>query len=241
MKKGKIYIGTSGWNYKHWKKNFYPEDIKQKDWLKFYSEKFDTVEINNSFYRLPEKKTFKNWKDTVSKNFVFSVKASRYITHMKKLKDPKESVSNFIDNSKSLKEKLGPILFQLPPNWKFNKKRFQNFLKKLSKKYNYTMEFRNSTWWNDDVFKLLKKNNIAFCIYELENTTTPKKITADFVYVRLHGPDGKYKGIYNKKALSYWAKLFNKWLSNKKDIFCYFDNDEKGFAAKNALQLKNLI
>ncbi len=241
MKKGKIYIGTSGWNYKHWVNEFYPEDLSKKNWLQFYIGKgFKTVELNNPFYHLPKSSTFKKWRESVPKDFVFSVKASRYITHMKKLKDPAESIKRFFDNSKELKKKFGPVLFQLPPGWKFNLERFKKFLKKLPGKHIYTFEFRNKTWWNDDTLSLLRQNNSAFCIYELDGTNTSKEITADFIYIRLHGPDGKYQGNYSTKALSSWAGFIKEWNKKGKDIYCYFDNDQKGYAAKNALELKEL-
>jgi uncharacterized protein YecE (DUF72 family) len=242
MKKGKINIGTSGWNYKHWLGHFYPEDLKQKGWLQFYIEKgFKTVELNNPFYHLPKSTTFENWRKNVPDDFIFSVKASRYITHVKKLNDAGESVKLFFNNAKELKEKLGPVLFQLPPGWKFNKERFVDFLNNLSGKYIYTFEFRNDSWWNDEIFEILKNKNIAFCIFELQGTLTPREVTADFIYIRLHGPGGKYQGDYDKKTLANWAGFIQTFSEKGKDVYCYFDNDEKGYAAKNALELKEII
>jgi uncharacterized protein YecE (DUF72 family) len=241
MRKGKIYIGTSGWNYSHWKFNFYPEDLNQKEWLRFYSDKLKSVEVNNSFYRLPDTKTFNTWKDSTPKRFIFSVKGSRYITHMKKLKEPEQSCKIFFDRIKYLENKLGPILFQLPPAWKFNKERFENFLKALPGKYSYTFEFREKSWWNDVVLNLLKEYNSAFCIYELAGTLTPKEITADFVYIRLHGPGDKYRGNYSKKELSVWANAVSAWQTNEKDIYIYFDNDDSGYAVKNAQELQKML
>ena len=203
MSKGKFYIGTSGWNYKHWKDKFYPEDVRIKDWLSFYTEKFDTVELNGSFYHLPKRDTFKNWKKHTPDNFIFSVKASRYITHNKKLKDPKDPVRNFYKGANGLGKKLGVTLFQLPPNLNFDEEKLKHFINILPTTKRYTIEFRNDTWWNDEVYKMLKNKNIAFCIFELEKTLTPKILTADFVYLRLHGPGGKYKGSYTKSALSH--------------------------------------
>ncbi len=241
MAKGKVYIGTSGWNYKHWKGNFYPEDLRQKNWLGFYADKLKTVEINNSFYRLPDKKTFKSWKDNTPKNFIFSVKGSRYITHMKKLKEPKQSSKKLFTRVKHLKKKLGPILFQLPPRWKFNRERFEKFLKVLPEKYRYTFEFREKSWWNDETLELLKKYNAAFCIYELAGTLTPKEVTADFVYIRLHGPGDKYQGNYSKKQLSGWAGAVSTWQRKNKDVYLYFDNDDSGYAVKNAMEIQKML
>lgn len=241
MAKGKIYAGTSGWNYKHWKENFYPEDLKQKEWLKYYSERLKSVEINNSFYRLPDIKTFNTWAKETPANFIFSVKGSRYITHMKKLKDPEQSSKKLFTHIKHLKTKLGPVLFQLPPQWKFNKERFENFLSILPGKYRYTFEFREKSWWNDDVLELLKEHNCAFCIYELAGTLTPKEITADFVYIRLHGPGDKYQGSYSTGELSGWAGAISSWRGKNKDIYIYFDNDDSGYAVKNALELQEML
>ncbi len=241
MSKTKIHIGTSGWNYKHWKGNFYPEELPQKKWLEFYNNKLSTVEINNSFYKLPSKETFKKWAEGVPNDFIFSVKASRYITHMKKLKDPEESNKKLFDNMKGLGKKLGPILFQLPPHWGFNKERFEEFLKSLSKKYKYTFEFREQSWWNNETLDLLKKYNAAFCIFELGDLISPKEVTADFIYIRLHGPGNKYRGSYNENTLSYWKGRFTGWSENVKEIYCYFDNDDSGFAVQNAITLNEKI
>ncbi len=241
MAKGKLYIGTSGWNYNHWKKNFYPDGLKQNKWLEFYSDRLKSVEINNSFYHLPNTKTLKNWRDITPKNFIFSVKGSRYITHMKKLKAPKTSSRKFFTRVKHLKKKMGPVLFQLPPHWSYNKKRFQRFIKAMPEKYRYTFEFREKSWWNDEVLNLLKEHNAAFCIYELAGTLTPKEVTADFVYIRLHGPDGKYQGNYSKKQLSGWAGVITAWLKENKDVYVYFDNDDSGYAVKNAQQLQEMM
>jgi len=241
MANGKIYVGTSGWNYKHWKGNFYPENLNQKEWLKYYSDRLKSVEINNSFYRLPDIKTFKNWSNNTPSNFIFSVKGSRYITHMKKLKDPARSSKILFTHIKHLKTKLGPILFQLPPRWRFTKERFENFLSILPGKYRYTFEFREKSWWNEEVLELLKEHNCAFCIYELAGTLTPKEITADFVYIRLHGPGDKYQGSYSTKELSGWAGAASSWQGKNKDIYIYFDNDDSGYAIKNALELQEML
>lgn len=241
MAKGKINIGTSGWNYKHWRENFYPEDLKQKDWLKYYSDKLRTVEINNSFYHLPTIKTFRDWEKITPKNFLFAVKASRYITHMKKLTEPKQSCKKLFSHAKHLKNKLGPILFQLPPKWKYNKERFENFLNALPDKLRYTFEFRDKSWWNDEALELLKKNNAAFCIYELAGDISPKEITADFIYIRLHGPGEKYQGNYSKQRLSDWKKSANDWLEKNQDVYIYFDNDPEDYAVKNAQELQEIM
>lgn len=240
MTKHKLYIGTSGWHYKHWIGTFYPADIKESQQLSYYLKDFSTVELNNPFYRLPSKETFSSWRKAVPEGFLFSVKASRYITHMKKLKDPKESLRQFLDHAKSLKEKLGPILFQLPPGWQINKERLEQFLKVLPAKFRYVFEFRNDSWYEEEIFDLLKNYNSAFCIYELNGHSTPHVVTADFVYIRLHGPGAKYQGSYSKSVLKKWKERCNDWIKQKKDVFIYFDNDQAGYAAFNAKEMKTL-
>lgn len=241
MKKGKTYIGTSGWQYKHWKGVFYPKDLKSAEEFKFYVSQFDTVEINNSFYMLPEAKTFSAWRRSASKKFIFSVKASRYITHMKKLKVDQQSIKKFISHAIHLKEKLGPILFQLPPRWKLNAERLENFLSALPKNLRYTFEFRDHTWYTEEVYQLLCEYNCAFCIYELEHHLSPLAVTADFVYIRLHGPGNKYQGKYSDTVLKKWAKRCTEWQKEKKDVFVYFDNDQAAYAAFNAKRLAELV
>jgi uncharacterized protein YecE (DUF72 family) len=238
----KINIGTSGWNYNHWLGTFYPDDLKnKKDWLGYYSDIFNTVEINNSFYRLPKNNTFEQWKKTAPDNFVFAVKASRYITHMKKLKRPEEGIKNLMKGVKSLNGKLGPILFQLPPHWNVNLERLKMFLEELPGGYKYAFEFRDESWWIDEVYDCLKEHNAAFCIYELEKTKSPREITADFTYIRLHGPGLKYEGKYDKKTLAGWCGAFEAWKERGKDIYMYFDNDQDGYAAQNAQELQDMV
>jgi len=237
----KILIGTSGWNYKHWQGPFYDKDLKQENWLDYYSKKFSTVEINNSFYNLPERKTLQLWKETTPSGFIFSVKASRYITHMKKLNEPEDALNRFLKRITVLDEKLGPVLFQLPPKWHINRERLADFLKLLSKDFRYVFEFRDETWWDESIYQLLEKHNAAFCIYDLNRRLSPKKVTTDFVYVRLHGPEDAYQGLYDKQTLSGWAGSFSAYTDNVTKIYCYFDNDQKGYAAQNALQLQDMI
>lgn len=237
-----IHIGTSGWNYKHWKGSFYPEDLAQTRWLTFYSERLKTVEVNNSFYQLPSEKTFREWHEAVAEKFIFSVKASRYITHMKKLKEPGEALTNFLARAEVLEDKLGPILFQLPPRWGFNLERLTSFLQLLPGDFKYTFEFRDSSWFKQETYQALQEHNAAFCIYEFAGRLSPKEVTADFIYIRLHGPQEEaYRGQYSTEALSGWAGAFSAWLNQVNEIYCYFDNDEKGYAAQDALRLKEMV
>ena len=236
-----IHIGTSGWSYPHWSQTFYPKRLPQGSWLKFYAERFDTVEINNTFYRLPEIETFEKWCQQAPENFVFSIKASRYITHYKKLKNTKDSLSIFLSRIEYLGEKLGPILFQLPSRWHCNYDRLQDFLAILPSHYRYAFEFRDITWLQPQTYELLKRNGAAFCIYDLEGQVSPMEVTANFIYMRLHGPREAYRNNYEEPALNDWVKRIAAWTGQGKEIFCYFNNDERGCAPKDALRLKAMV
>ena len=236
-----IYIGTSGYHYKHWRNIFYPAGTQPAHYLQHYLHYFSTVEINNSFYRLPTSETFANWRLAVPDNFLFSVKASRFITHMKKLKDPQQSFGNFLQNVVALEEKLGPILFQLPPRWSCDLLRFEQFLKALPTGFLYTFEFRDHSWYNEAVYNLLRQYQAAFCIYDLEQHQSPILVTTHFVYIRLHGPLGKYNGSYSDEALHEWAARAVNWAQAGKAVYIYFDNDIGGHAVVDAQRLQHLV
>jgi uncharacterized protein YecE (DUF72 family) len=236
-----IHIGTSGWHYGHWRGPFYPEELGAEGFLAYYAERFHTVEINNSFYQLPSESTLGKWRDAVPQGFVFAVKGSRFITHMKKLKDPASSLAPFLERVAVLGEKLGPILFQLPPRWRFNGTRLADFLAALPGAYRYTLELRDQSWINDDALNLLARHGAAFCIYELAGYLSPLEVTADFVYIRLHGPGGPYQGQYDHETLAGWAGAMAAWSREGREVFCYFDNDEAGYAAQDALRLLDLL
>jgi len=238
---GAVHIGTSGWHYDHWKGPFYPQDLPAKKMLEYYARSFQTAEINNTFYQLPKKETLEQWRDTVPGNFIFAVKGSQYITHRKKLKDPQASLPNFLEPVKSLGQKLGPILFQLPPKWKANPQRLREFLRELPEDHRYAFELRDPDWFNESVTEALEESNAAFCIYDFAGRQSPRTLTADFVYIRLHGPDGAYQGKYEEGALKEWTDAITKWTDGGKDVYCYFDNDENGYAAQDALRLKSML
>jgi uncharacterized protein YecE (DUF72 family) len=237
-RKGSVFAGTSGFHYNHWIGKFYPSDLRKSDWLNYYVRYFNTLELNNSFYNLPKPENFDKWRKSVPEGFVFSVKGSRFITHQKKLKDCAEALDRLLDNCSWLHEKLGPVLFQLPPGWNYNEERFEEFLSLLPVDIRFTFEFRNSSWYNDRVYELLYKKNIAFCIYELEYHKSPEEITADFIYIRLHGPASKYAGSYSDEVLDEWAGKIRNWVVKGKDVYIYFDNDQNAYAALNAITLK---
>ncbi len=239
--KQRIRIGTSGWHYPHWKGNFYPDDLAEEQWLDYYRRHFFTAEINNSFYRLPEAKTLKHWQATVPEDFVFAVKASRYITHMKKLKDPRRPLSGFLQRVGKPGGRLGPALFQLPPRWRCNPERLESFLGLLPEDGRFTFEFRDPSWFDARIYNLLNEAGAAFCIYQLAGRISPKEVTADFVYVRLHGPGEAYQGSYSAGELSGWAGAFSAWAGSGKDVYCYFDNDDSGHAPRDALRLKEML
>jgi uncharacterized protein YecE (DUF72 family) len=236
-----VHIGTSGWSYAHWKGSFYPEHLPGSRMLEYYAQRLNCVEINNSFYRLPGQQILQQWYDSTPDNFLFTVKASRYITHMKKLGEPRKTVPVLLNRVSALGDKLGPILFQLPPRWHFNGARLDDFLNTLSNDFRYVFEFRDRSWLNEKTLELLSRYAIAFCIYELDGYLSPKQITTDFIYVRLHGPGGAYLGSYDEQTLAGWAEDFSVWARNGQAIYCYFDNDQHGYAVQNALRLQAML
>jgi uncharacterized protein YecE (DUF72 family) len=210
--------------------------------LEFYVQHFDTLELNNSFYRLPTIQAFECWRDSTPDDFVFAVKASRFITHNKKLKDPENALENLLPRAEHLGKKLGPILFQLPPKWRVNVERLRELLEILPREHRYAFEFRELSWLTPELNRVLEKFNAAFCIYELAGYHTPLEITADFSYIRLHGPAaGKYQGSYNDERLVDWARWIQEQSRRLKAIYVYFDNDQAGYAAHNALRLREMV
>jgi uncharacterized protein YecE (DUF72 family) len=237
----RIHIGTSGWHYAHWKGPFYPDNLPAAGFLEFYCRRFQTVEINNSFYKLPDAATLRTWRETAPPGFIFAAKGSRFITHMKKLKDPEPPLATFLERMAVLGDKLGPVIFQLPPRWSFNPARLRHFLAALPKGRRYALELRDPSWINAEALEALAERNAAFCIYELAGYLSPKEVTADFVYIRLHGPGAAYQGSYDRRTLAGWAEAISSWAAGGKDVFCYFDNDEAGYAALNALELQEML
>ncbi len=209
--------------------------------LPFYWERFDTVELNNSFYHLPKQTALECWRDTTPEGFCFAAKGSRFLTHMKKLKDPEQGLLRFFEAIEVLQHKLGPILWQLPPNWALDYERLAHFIGCLPRYHRYSFEFRNATWNTPEIYELLRRNNMAYCAFHLAGVQSPVEITADFAYVRLHGPGGKYQGSYDDAALAAWAGRIQEWAQDLKAVYVYFDNDEAGYAAHDALRLKAML
>ena len=235
----RYYIGTSGWHYDHWRDEFYPKGMAKSRWLEFYSGHFSTVELNNSFYRLPSEKAFINWRDSSPPEFVFSVKVSRFITHIKRLRNTEEPVANFMARARFLEGKLGPLLYQLPQNMKRDDQLLEDFVKMLYKNACHVFEFRHASWFDDKVFNLLRRYNIGFCIYDMPGFSTPVMATSDLAYIRFHGSRQLYGGCYSEKELEGWAKKITELGAGV--VYAYFNNDAEGFAIRNALTLRNLL
>jgi len=235
----RYYIGTSGWHYNHWQEEFYPKGLAKSKWLEFYSRHFSTVELNNSFYQLPTEKAFCNWKDSSTPEFVFSVKVSRFITHIKRLKDTAEPVAKFVARAKLLKGKLGPLLYQLPQNMKRDYQALEDFLKMLPKDACHVFEFRHNSWFDDGIFNLLSYSNAGFCIYDMPDFSTPVVATSDFAYMRFHGSQRLYGSDYSDEELEEWARQIAS--SKVRAVYAYFNNDAEGFAIKNALTFRHFL
>lgn len=235
-----IRIGTSGWSYRHWAGRFYPAGLSPRRWLAYYAGRFDSVEVNGTFYRPLSRRTFESWRAGTPERFLFSVKASRTITHFKKLKGSQAALAGFLENARALGEKLGPILFQLPPRWKLDLDRLGAFLSELPAGLRYAFEFRDPSWFDERVYERLARFGAAFCIYHLRDLVAPRVVTAGFVYLRLHGPAGAYAGLYDRAALADWARAIAGWVRQGKQVYGYFDNDEKAYAARNAAELRRL-
>lgn len=209
--------------------------------LAHYTERFDTVELNNTFYKLPSETSLLTWRDSTPSHFHFAVKGSRFLTHMKKLNNARDGLNRFLAAVEVLEPKLGPILFQLPPNWEINLDRLSAFLDLLPRHRRCAFEFRNPTWNTPSTYDLLARHNAGYCIFDLAGYLSPFQITADFSYTRLHGPGGKYQGSYSDVALEDWARKISGWNRELTSVYVYFDNDDSGYAPKDALRLKTLL
>ncbi|MGC8777259.1 MAG: DUF72 domain-containing protein [Candidatus Caldatribacteriaceae bacterium] len=236
----RCFIGTSGWVYSHWKEVFYPLDVPQKDWLSFYAQFFDTVEINASFYHLPPASTFARWKAQVPPFFLFAVKASRYITHVKKLREVEEPLGRFYDALQGLGTHCGPLLFQFAPRTGFHRERFFAFVELLDPSFRYVFEFRHPSFFCPEVYEILSQHDIALCLADTPFFPYEEVLTASFVYLRLHGSESLYTHCYRDGELERWAEKIDRF-REAREVFCYFDNDYQGFAVQNALRLKELL
>ncbi len=242
MPEGKIFIGTSGFSYDNWKGEFYPENLSKKDWLTYYAHKFNSLEINSSFYHLPRKKTFSNWARKTPEDFVFSIKASRYITHLKKLTDTKEPLKKLIDSAQELGPKLGPFLFQLPGNLKKDAEKLDNLLKAAQKmKIKSAFEFRDESWFDKEIYDILGHFGSGVVISSSPKFPYHEKITGNLCYIRLHGKEKLYHSSYSRQELEEIAAVAKNCRKKGIDTFIYFNNDALGHAFRNAMTLQELV
>lgn len=237
----RYYIGTSGWHYEHWRYSFYPGTLAKAKWLEFYAGYFDTVELNNSFYRLPSEAAFAAWRNSSPAGFTFAVKVSRFVTHIKRLKNVQEAVETFMSRAKILGDKLGPLLYQLPPNMHRNDERLESFLGTLPRGMKHVFEFRHRSWLDDEVFEILRKHNVGLCVFDMPSLTCPLVATADFAYIRFHGSTGLYFSCYSDEELAGWAERLAGLTAKLKEVYIYFNNDAETFAVRNAMTLREYL
>jgi uncharacterized protein YecE (DUF72 family) len=238
----RILIGTSGWHYGSWRGPFYPPGLTLKQQLQYYASQFTSAELNGVFYRTPTPEAVRSWREQTGADFVFTWKASKFITHWKRLSDRSLNSLQLLESRLCLLGgKAGPILFQLPPNFAADTDRLKSFIKLLSRKRRYSFEFRHPSWYVAPVLKLLRDENIALCLSDHHDAPAPWRRTADFVYIRGHGPGGRYAGHYRPATLRDWAARIKSWKKQGCDVFVYFDNDQKSAAPLDAMKLKQLV
>jgi len=237
----RVRIGCSGWNYKHWRELFYPEGLPQRRWFEFYAEHFDTVEINNSFYRLPKADTFEKWRDQAPPGFCYAVKANRFLTQAKKLKDCAEPLTRMMAPFRALGGRLGPILYQLPPRFRINLERLDEFLMLVSKDVTNVFEFRDKSWYCEETFALLDRHGASFCVHDMPGSASERRAVGPIAYVRFHGCGGKYWGRYSDKALLGWTDWIVEQARSGRPVWCYFNNDIDAHAIHDARTLRAMV
>ncbi len=235
------FIGTSGWHYEHWRGNFYPSGLAKAKWLEFYASHFNTVELNNSFYRLPSEQAFTRWYRSSPPGFIFAVKVSRFITHIKRLREVDEPLQNFLARAGFLREKLGPLLYQLPPDMKRNEYVLEAFLRTLPQGYQHVFEFRNESWLSSETMALLKRYNVALCVFDMPGFTCPVAVTSNFAYFRFHGSTGLYWSCYRDEELRTWATKIAEASKDLRVVYIFFNNDVEAYAVRNALTLARFL
>ncbi|MGH2821188.1 MAG: DUF72 domain-containing protein [Actinomycetota bacterium] len=230
-----VHIGTSGWQYKDWRARFYPQGVAQRAWLEFYAERFQTVESNNAFYMLPKLETFAGWARRTPEDFVMAVKMSRYLTHIKRLRESTEPVQRFLDHARSLGSKLGPVLLQLPPNLKADVPSLSETLDRLISSVHVAVEFRHESWFTDEVRSILEDRNVALCLADRwSQPVTPVWRTADWTYVRFHAGRATPEPCYGRTALKSWIERIASSWSSSEDVWAYFNNDHVACALRDA-------
>ncbi|MHB1132353.1 MAG: DUF72 domain-containing protein [Chloroflexota bacterium] len=235
------WVGTSGWIYQHWRGRFYPEGLAQSRWLHHYAGAFDTVELNASFYRLQSERAFQRWRDESPPDFVYAVKASRFITHYRRLAESDAPLALFLERARLLGAKLGPILFQLPPDLRRDDALLAGFLALLPADLRYAVEFRHASWYEPAVYDLLAAREVAFCIHDFAPVESPLVATAPFLYARFHGRRGRYFGEYGAEWLGSWTAQTKDLSAGRREVFVYFNNDAEAQAVRDALALRALL
>jgi uncharacterized protein YecE (DUF72 family) len=238
---GTIRIGCSGWNYKHWRERFYPKGVPVARWFGFYSDTFDTVEINNSFYMLPKAETFDKWREQAPPGFRYAVKANRFITQAKKLKECEEPLDRMMPLFRRLGETLGPILYQLPPRLKLNLDRLESFLQLVPKDVVNVFEFREPSWYVPETLALLERFGSSLCVHDMPGSASPREAVGPVAYVRFHGGEGKYWGRYSDEGLLFWTDWIVDQSRQGRDVWCYFNNDIDAHAIHDALTLRAMV
>ena len=236
-----VRIGCSGWIYKHWRGLFYPEGLPVKRWFEHYAAEFDTVEINNSFYRLPRPETFDAWREQAPEGFCYAVKAHRYVTQAKKLKDPEETVPNIMAPIRRLGGTLGPVLYQLPPRFRLNLERLERFLELVPKDVTNIFEFRDKSWYDDRVYALLERAGAGICAHDMPGLESPRLALGPVAYIRFHGGEGKYWGRYPDERLLAWADWIVAEAKAGRPVWAYFNNDPEAHAIEDARTLKAMV
>jgi len=236
-------VGCSGWNYKSWQGRFYPRGLAPDRWLTYYAERFDTVEVNNTFYRLPERHTFGVWRARVPRNFLIAVKASRFLTHMKRLKEPAEPLRRLFSRASALDRQLGPVLYQLPGSFSVDLQRLDTFLSSLprvwsSRRLQHVMEFRHPSWYVSETFQLLDRHRVALCLHDMRGSAIAEPMRGPLIYVRFHGATGRYHGSYSDAELDAWARRLAEQARDGRRVFAYFNNDPDAVAVANAHRLR---
>ncbi len=229
-----LYVGTSGWQYPDWRLTFYPREVPQRRWLPYFADRFRTVELNNSFYRLPEARNFRRWRDETPDGFVFAVKMSRFLTHLKRLRDPEEPVARFMDRARELGPRLGPVLLQLPPRMRADAERLAEALDSFPKRVRLAVEFRDASWFDDRIRAVLEDRGAAFCLADSPRRKTPEWRTADWGFVRFHEGRASPRPCYGRRALTSWAERIAELWPASADVFCYFNNDTNACAVRDA-------
>jgi uncharacterized protein YecE (DUF72 family) len=236
-----LRIGTSGYVYPHWKGRFYPRELPQREWLAYYARHFDTVELNNPFYRQPERATFEKWRAAVPDDFRFAVKLNRFITHIKRLKVGADSVERSYGTMAGLGPKLAVVLAQLPPKWRFAPDRLDAYLKLVARRRRrHALEPRDASWLTEEALALLRARNVALCLIDTPKWPSVDAVTAGFVYIRFHGPERLYASNYTDDMLRAWAERIRAWRAEGLDVYGYFNNDVPDYAPRNAARLREL-